>query len=82
MLNILPRIQIENMPKSRKVKKKVTKVKIKTVAKPKVKAKSKSGLKTTIKPKVVEKAQLKFQKHTSQKKLKNICVKNIKYFLE
>ena len=30
----------------------------------------------------LKKAQLKSQKHTNQKKLKNICVKNIKYFLE
>ena len=69
------------MPKSRKVKKKVTKVKIKTVVKPKVKAKSKSGLKTTIKPKVVEKGPIKISKTYEPKETeKYMCEKHKVFF--
>ena len=42
LLNILPRIQFENMPKTSKVKKKVTKTKVKTAPKLKAKAVNKS----------------------------------------
>ena len=69
------------MPKSRKVKKKVTKVKIKTVAKPKVKAISKSRPKTTIKPKVVEKGPIKISKTYEPKETeKYMCEKHKVFF--
>ena len=45
LLNILPRIQIENMPKTTKVKKKITKTKSKIVSKIKKKVVSKLPLK-------------------------------------
>jgi DnaK suppressor protein len=61
------------MPKTTKVKKKVTKTKAK-VSKPKTKV--------AAKPKAAAKAPIKFQKLMFLKKLKNICVKNIWYFLE
>ena len=54
------------MPKSAKAKKKITKLKTKIAAKPKI------NIKTPI----------KFQKLMFQKILKNICVKNIKYISE
>ena len=41
LLNILPRIQIKCMPKTSKVKKKVKKVKPKSLSKPKLKVVSK-----------------------------------------
>tara|TARA_B100000886_G_scaffold299720_1_gene228381 strand:+ start:374 stop:922 length:549 start_codon:yes stop_codon:yes gene_type:complete len=69
------------MPKSRKVKKKVTKVKIKTVAKPKVKGKSKSGPKTTMKPKAVEKGPIKISKTYEPKETeKYMCEKHKVFF--
>ena len=69
------------MPKSRKVKKKVTKVKIKTVTKPKVKAISKSRPKTTIKPKVVEKGPIKISKTYEPKETeKYMCEKHKVFF--
>ena len=69
------------MPKSRKVKKKVTKAKIKTVAKPKVKAISKSRPKTTIKPKVVEKGPIKISKTYEPKETeKYMCEKHKVFF--
>jgi hypothetical protein len=70
------------MPKSRKVKKKVAKIKIKTVAKPKVKAISKPRPKTTIKPKVVEKGPIKISKTYEPKETEKYMCENIKYFLE
>jgi len=51
LLNILPRIQFENMPKTSKAKKKVSKVKSKPVVKTKAKA--------AIKPKIVAKGPIK-----------------------
>jgi len=69
------------MPKSRKVKKKVTKAKIKTVAKSKVKAISKSRPKTTIKPKVVEKGPIKISKTYEPKETeKYMCEKHKVFF--
>ena len=69
------------MPKSRKVKKKVTKAKIKTVAKSKVKAISKSKPKTTIKPKVVEKGPIKISKTYEPKETeKYMCEKHKVFF--
>ena len=69
------------MPKSRKVKKKVTKVKIKTIAKPKVKVISKSRPKTTIKPKVVEKGPIKISKTYEPKETeKYMCEKHKVFF--
>ena len=69
------------MPKSRKVKKKVTKVKIKTVAKSKVKAISKPRPKTTIKPKVVEKGPIKISKTYEPKETeKYMCEKHKVFF--
>jgi len=61
------------MPKTTKVKKKVTKAKAK-VTKPKTK--------TVAKTKVAAKAPIKISKTYIPKILKNICVKNIKYFSE
>ena len=51
MLNILPRIQIKSMPKTSKVKKKVKKVKAKSInkSKPKVVSKPKEIIKGPIK---------------------------------
>ena len=69
------------MPKSRKVKKKVTKAKTKTVAKSKVKAISKSRPKTTIKPKVVEKGPIKISKTYEPKETeKYMCEKHKVFF--
>ena len=69
------------MPKSRKVKKKVAKIKIKTVAKPKVKAISKPRPKTTIKPKVVEKGPIKISKTYEPKETeKYMCEKHKVFF--
>ena len=62
------------MPKTSKVKKKVTKAKTKTV--------------TKVKPRLLANQKrlarglLKFPKHIFQKKLKNICAKNIRFSLE
>ena len=42
----------------------------------------KSKTKIATKSKIVIKAPIKISKTTFQKILKNICVKNIKYFLE
>ena len=62
------------MPKTSKVKKKVKKVKAKSI--------NKSKPKVVSKPKEIVKGPIKFLKLIFQKKLKNICVKNIRYFLE
>ena len=62
------------MPKTSKAKKKVSKVKSKPVVKTKAKA--------PLKPKIVVKGPIKISKNYIPKILKNICVKNTKYFLE
>ena len=54
LLNILLRIQFENMPKTSKVKKKVSKIKSKSIVKTKAKA--------TIKQKIVAKGPIKISK--------------------
>ena len=56
LLNILPRIQFKNMPKTTKVKKKVKKIKTKS------KAASKSKIKVFNKPKTVIKGPVKISK--------------------
>ena len=62
------------MPKTSKVKKKVSKPKAKTI--------SKSKAKTLNKPKEVAKGPIKISKLIFQKILKNTCVKNTKFFSE
>ena len=44
LLNIIPRIQFQNMPKSSKIKKKIKKTKNKTVSKTKIKVISKQKI--------------------------------------
>ena len=73
LLNILPRIQFENMPKTSKVKKKVTKTKNKTDKKPKIK--------TVTKSKEINKGPIKISKtyipkHTE----KYMCEKHKAFF--
>ena len=73
LLNILPRIQFENMPKTIKVKKKITKVKSKTVKKSKVKA--------AIKQKTAVKGPIKISKSYEPKDTeKYMCEKHKVFF--
>ena len=73
LLNILPRIQFENMPKTSKAKKKVSKVKSKPVVKTKAKA--------AIKPKIVAKGPIKISKTYIPKDTeKYMCEKHKVYF--
>ena len=73
LLNILPQIQIENMPKSNKVKKKVSKVKPKSVKKSKTKSISK--------PKEVNKGPIKISKSYEPKDTeKYMCEKHKVFF--
>ena len=79
LLNILLRIQIENIPKTTKVKKKVSKVKVKVS---KVKAKAvKVKTKTVSKPKVVAKAPIKISKtYVPKDTEKYMCEKHKVFF--
>ena len=73
LLNILPRIQFENMPKISKAKKKVSKVKSKPVVKTKAKA--------AIKPKIVAKGPIKISKTYIPKDTeKYMCEKHKVFF--
>jgi len=73
LLNILPQIQIECMPKISKVKKKVKKVKPKTISKPKSKS--------IIKPKEVNKGPIKISKTYIPKDTeKYMCEKHKVFF--
>ena len=74
LLNILPRIQFENMPKISKAKKKVSKVKSKPVVKTKAKA--------AIKPKIVAKGPIKISKNYIPKDTEKYMCENIRYFSE
>ena len=69
------------MPKTSKIKKKVKKVKTKTLSKPKVKAISKSQPKTTIKPKIFDKGPIKISKTYEPKDTeKYMCEKHKVFF--
>ena len=73
LLNILPRIQFENMPKTSKAKKKVSKVKNKPVVKTKAKV--------AIKPKIVIKGPIKISKTYMPKDTeKYMCEKHKVFF--
>ena len=73
LLNILPRIQFEIMPKTSKVKKKTSKIKSKTKIKPKTKVISK--------PKVVVKTPIKISKNYIPKdNEKYMCEKHKVFF--
>ena len=73
LLNILPRIQFNKMPKTSKAKKKVSKVKSKAASKPKVKA--------IIKPKEVNKGPIKISKTYIPKDTeKYMCEKHKTFF--
>ena len=67
LLNILPRIQIENMPKIKKVKKKIKKIKPKSTLKPKSKVKSN-------KPKEINKGPIRISKSYESKRNRKIYV--------
>tara|TARA_B100000530_G_scaffold291204_1_gene207821 strand:+ start:16 stop:594 length:579 start_codon:yes stop_codon:yes gene_type:complete len=73
LLNILPRIQIENMPKTSKLKKKITKAKTKTPTKPKSKV--------NIKPKNISKGPIKISKmYVPKDNEKYMCEKHKVFF--
>ena len=73
LLNILPGIQIENMPKTSKVKKKIKKIKSKNVNKLKPK--------TLSKPKEINKGPIKISKNYEPKDTeKYMCEKHKVYF--
>ena len=73
LLNILPRIQFENMPKTSKAKKKVSKVKSKPIAKTKAKV--------AIKPKIVVKGPIKISKtYVPKDTEKYMCEKHKVFF--
>jgi len=73
LLNILPRIQIEKMPKTSKVKKKVKKAKAKSVTKPKTKV--------VAKPKEINKGPVKISKTYIPKETeKYMCEKHKVFF--
>ena len=73
LLNILPRIQFKNMPKTSKAKKKVAKVKTKAASKPKVKVSSK--------PKDISKGPIKISKTYIPKDTeKYMCEKHKVFF--
>ena len=73
LLNILPRIQIESMPKIKKVKKKTKKIKPKILTKPKTKIVSK--------PKEVDKGPIKISKTYIPKDTeKYMCEKHKVFF--
>ena len=75
LLNILPRIQFENMPKTSKAKKKVSKVKSKPIVKTKAKAK------VVIKPKIIVKGPIKISKTYIPKDTeKYMCEKHKVFF--
>ena len=74
MLNILPRIQIEDMPKTSKIKKKNIKVKSKTINKPKVKSISK--------PKEIKKVAIKISKTYEPKDTEKYMCEKHKVFLK
>jgi len=83
LLNILPRIQINSMPKTSKVKKKVKKVKTKSVIKPKVvnKVKAVNKPKVVSKPKETNKGILKISKTYIPKDTeKYMCEKHKVFF--
>jgi len=83
LLNILPRIQINSMPKTSKVKKKVKKVKTKSVIKPKVvnKVKAVNKPKVVSKPKETNKGPLKISKTYIPKDTeKYMCEKHKVFF--
>ena len=73
MLNILPRIQFENMAKTSKVKKKVSKSKTKTTTK---------KAKVSNKPKVVVKSPIKISKTYIPKDTEKYMCEKHKVFLE
>ena len=69
------------MPKTSKLKKKITKSKTKTAPKPKVKAVSKPRPKTTAKPKVIDKGPIKISKTYEPKDTeKYMCEKHKVFF--
>ena len=69
------------MPKTSKLKKKITKSKTKTAPKPKVKAASKPRSKTTAKPKVIDKGPIKISKTYEPKDTeKYMCEKHKVFF--
>ena len=73
LLNILARIQIINMPKTTKVKKKVKKTKPKSVKKPKIKV--------LTKPKEINKGPVKISKtYTPKDTEKYMCEKHKVFF--
>jgi len=77
LLNILPQIQIENMPKTSKVKKKDTKVKSKSASK----SASKSKVKSVSKSKEISKGPIKISKTYIPKDAeKYMCEKHKVYF--
>jgi len=81
LLNILPRIQTENMPKTTKVKKKVTKSKTKTSRKSKVKAISKPQTKIAVKTKEINKGPIKISKtYIPKDNEKYMCEKHKVFF--
>ena len=73
LLNILARIQIINMPKTTKVKKKIKKIKPKSVKKPKIKV--------LTKPKEINKGPVKISKtYTPKDTEKYMCEKHKVFF--
>ena len=73
LLNILPQIQIENMPKTTKAKKKVPKIKRKVISKTKTKVASK--------PKILAKSPIKISKTYIPKDTeKYMCEKHKVFF--
>ena len=69
------------MPKTSKVKKKVSKVKTKTIKKPKVKSIAKPKVKTIAKPKVISKGPIKISKTYEPKDTeKYMCEKHKVFF--
>ena len=78
LLNIHPRIQIKSMPKTNKVKKKVKKVKVKSISKSKPKIVAKT---VATKPKEINKGPIKISKTYIPKDTeKYMCEKHRVFF--